>query len=302
MLFSLQNKLIKKRKLAFQAVLILFASTFMNESFTMNAPYAHAGAPDESMQVTESLIQIPAQIPTQTLTTQIPAQSLANQTPLPPTQVTQTMQNPINMTVTTTINTPQALMAPLPTQLPQPMPRITSSTYGQTPDTVTLEHNMYRDSVWNALVPRKQLYEDPARKMQKPRAGKSTGSQRKSTASSRKNTKNTTNKVTTAGKNTNNTNNGTINLDSGSVVVIQPGSSVTVVADSPETKSAQGTQQGNFNASGSNNTPNASVNNNTANTPFIPNAELNPDIPQVKVPTPQTPPPTSLSIEPNFGA
>lgn len=169
----------------------------------------------------------------------------------PVAPVPQNVQNPINMTMSTTISTgqipinsqSQSLNIPIQAQAEAqgyaqaqaqnslivfqnviPQNQAPRSTYGETPYAPSLERNMYLDSVWTALVPRRQLYDDPARKMQKYRVG-FVAAPKKKIPTPTKVSKSTQGNTMQKDK---------IKLDSGSQVLIQPGSHVTVWADTPK--------------------------------------------------------------------
>ena len=219
---------------------------------------------------------------------QTPAPTSANPTAQSPqkntvqqTQSAQTAQNgqaPITMTVSTTINNPQTLVAPqtqtvnmpntqtvnvpintqtqvAPQQKAGLLPR---STYGIT-CAPSLERNIYLNSVWDTLVPRRQIYEDPARKMQKPRSGRGVASRGKTT-----NTKpNTTQKTTETSVSAQDK----LKLESGSHVLIQPGAHVTVWADDEKTTpNPAPNNTGNNSGNNTADTPNSGNTQNTANT------------------------------------
>lgn len=247
MLFVLQTRLRKRWNNVFQIsfVFLIFASFFMSGLYSIANNVAYA----------QTINTNPVQPNTQTNTmlytqtsAQNPISTISEKSSLP---IVQGTQNPINMTVSTTINTSQAQINPqiqsvnIPVQnqisaiIPQSMifqNPISRSTYGQTPSAPSLERNIYLDSVWTALVPRRQLYTDPARKMQKPRANNFIAPKKK--ISAQKQISKEIQENTKQG--------GKIKLKSGSQISIQPGSHVTVFADSPTNSTQKGIKEVRF--------------------------------------------------------
>jgi len=268
----------------------------------------------------------PIPVPVKASARQAPkvSQQKSPQKAVPVAKVSQNAQIPVSMTISTTINNLQSLTPPqiqsvnVPPQVqnlavspvpvvPVPPQTVSQSSlprsaYGLTPCAPSLERNIYLNSVWENLVPRRQLYADPALKMQKSRTGRASMPKRKMGA-----TKKVASIPNSAQAGTANTNSATsmnkndkIKLDSGSNVLIQPGSNVTVWADDPVNNSSAGMPSNNVRKNVSMNAI-GQQNNSRPNTPFVPSATPNPEIPTVQVPIPNTLPAANVSVEPNLG-
>ena len=168
-----------------------------------------------------------------------------------------------NVATQSQTNSLNAMLPPLVIQNPA-----TRTSYGQTPCAPSLERNIYLDSVWTSLVPRRQIYADPALKIHKSRRARVISVPKSANAPTN------TNVINTATGQANNSN--TANM---------PGMIGTPAGTTTGTAATTG------------NAGNAPL------TPFVPSGTQNPEIPKVTGPVPTGLPTANTSVvEPNFGS
>ena len=179
------------------------------------------------------------------------------------------------------------------------------SSYGLTPGAPSLERNMYLDTVWTSLVPRRQLYTDPALKVHKSRRGRVVAVPKKQVvipknvlatpqnAQANKPAAELINIPKTPNPNAVQKNTGMDGVGRQSQFTNQGGNGTG--------QQSQGTNQG-MTTNGQQISGALSDNNtlNNSGTPFASDIAQNSEIPQVQMPIPGGLPATAVSVEPNL--